>query len=91
MSLLRSAKTVAAAVLLGLLGAADAVSDLRTTVTLEALLSGLSDPPGAVLLGIGGSARLDLTATGNRDVRGRLSLRADAAPAPGRPADRLTD
>lgn len=71
------ARTLATALLLGLLAAAAAAADLRTTVTVEALLTGLSDPHRALLLGAGGSARLDLTATGNRDVRGRLSLSAD--------------
>ena len=75
-------RTFAAALLLGLLAAAPAAADLRTAVTVEALLTGLSNPDGAVLLGAGGSARLDLVATGNRDVRGRLSLSADAATAP---------
>ena len=78
----RGARTFATALLLGLLAAAAAAADLRTAVTVEALLTGLTDPDGAVLLGAGGSARLDLVATGNRDVRGRLSLRADAAPVP---------
>jgi hypothetical protein len=73
----RGGKTVATALLLGLLAAAAAAADLRTAVTVEALLTGLSNPDGAALLGAGGSARLDLAATGNRDVRGRLSLRAD--------------
>ncbi len=36
-----------------------------------------SNPGTAPLLSGGGSARLDLTATGNRDVRGQLSLSAD--------------
>ena len=70
------------ALLLGLLAAAPAAADLRTAVTVEALLTGLSDPDGAPLLGAGGSARLDLVATGNRNVRGRLSLRADTAMVP---------
>ena len=77
MSRRRGGKTVATALLLGLLAAAAAAADLRTAVTVEALLTGLSNPDGAALLGAGGSARLDLAATGNRDVRGRLSLRAD--------------
>ena len=76
------AKMLATALLPGLLAAVPAAADLRTAVTVEALLTGLSNPHGAVLLGAGGSARLDLVATGNRDVRGRLSLRADAATAP---------
>ena len=73
----RGDRTLATALLLGLLTAAAAAADLRTAVTVEAQLAGLSDPRDAVLLGGGGSARLDLTATGNRAVRGRLSLRAD--------------
>ena len=77
-----AARTLATALLLGLLAAAPACADLRTAVTVEALLAGLSDADAAVLLGAGGSARLDLVATGNRDVRGRLSLRADTATAP---------
>ena len=80
-TLAQAARTLATALLLGVLAAAPAVADLRTAVTVEALLSGLSNPDGAVLLGAGGSARLDLVATGNRDVRGRLSLRADTAAA----------
>ena len=81
-TLAQGARTLATALLLGLLAGAPAAADLRTAVTVEALLTGLSNPDGAVLLGAGGSARLDLVATGNRDVRGRLSLRADAATAP---------
>ena len=77
MSRLRGAKTVMTAVLLGLLAAAPAAADVRTAVTVEALLAGLSDPDGGMLLGGGGSARLDLAATGNRNVRGQLSLRAE--------------
>lgn len=65
------------ALLLGLLAAAAAAADVRTAVTVEALLAGLSDPDGGMLLGGGGSARLDLAATGNRNVRGQLSLRAE--------------
>jgi hypothetical protein len=79
----RGGKTVATALLLGLLAAAAAAADLRTAVTVEALLTGLSNPDGAALLGAGGSARLDLAATGNRDVRGRLSLRAGLRPEAG--------
>jgi hypothetical protein len=77
-----------AALLLGLLAAASASADLRTVVTVEARLTGLSDPGGVPLLVGGGSARLDLAATGNRNVRGQLSLSAelrrteDAAGAP---------
>ena len=71
------ARTLATSLLIGLLAAGLATADLRTAVTVEALLIGLSDPDDGVLLGAGGSARLDLTATGNRDVRGRLSLNAD--------------
>ena len=77
MSRRRGAKTVMTAVLLGLLAAAPAAADVRTAVTVEALLAGLSDPDGGMLLGGGGSARLDLAATGNRNVRGQLSLRAE--------------
>ena len=77
MSSRRGAKTVMTAVLLGLLAAAPAAADVRTAVTLEALLAGLSDPDAGMLLGGGGSARLDLAATGNRNVRGQLSLRAE--------------
>jgi len=73
----RGARTVVTAVLLGLLAAAPAAADVRTAVTVEALLAGLSDPDGGMLLGAGGSARLDLAATGNRNVRGQLSLRAE--------------
>ena len=83
MSRRRGGKTVATALLLGLLAAAAAAADLRTAVTVEALLTGLSNPDGAALLGAGGSARLDLAATGNRDVRGRLSLRAGLRPEAG--------
>ncbi len=72
-----ASKTVVTAFLLGLLAAAPAAADVSTTVTVEALLSGLSDPDATVLLGAGGNARLDLAATGNRNVRGQLSLRAD--------------
>jgi len=82
------AGTLATALLLGLLGATGAVADLRTAVTVEALLSGLSDPGGPPLLGAGGRARLDLTAAGNRNVRGRLSLSADAATTPAVEVDR---
>ena len=77
MSRRRGAKTVMTALLLGLLAAAAAAADVRTGVTVEALLAGLSDPDGGMLLGAGGSARLDLAATGNRNVRGQLSLRAE--------------
>ena len=77
MSRRRGARTVVTAVLLGLLAAAPAAADVRTAVTVEALLAGLSDPDGGMLLGAGGSARLDLAATGNRNVRGQLSLRAE--------------
>ena len=77
MSRLRGAKTVVTAVLLGLLAAAPAAADVRTAVTVEALLAGLSDPDDGMLLGGGGSARLDLAATGNRNVRGQLSMRAE--------------
>ncbi len=77
MSRPHDAKTVVTALLLGLLAAAAAAADVRTAVTVEALLAGLSDPDGGILLGGGGSARLDLAATGNRNVRGQLSLRAD--------------
>ncbi|MDE0220132.1 MAG: hypothetical protein OXJ90_12780 [Spirochaetaceae bacterium] len=77
MSRLGGAKTVMTALLLGLLAAAPAAADVRTAVTVEALLAGLSDPDGGMLLGAGGSARLDLAATGNRNVRGQLSLRAE--------------
>ncbi len=77
MSRRRGARTVVTAVLLGLLAAALAAADVRTAVTVEALLAGLSDPDGGVLLGAGGSSRLDLAATGNRNVRGQLSLRAE--------------
>ena len=76
MSRRRGARMVTA-VLLGLLAAAPAAADVRTAVTVEALLAGLSDPDGGMLLGAGGSARLDLAATGNRNVRGQLSLRAE--------------
>ena len=76
MSRRRGAKTAVTALLLGLLAAA-AAADVRTAVTVEALLAGLSDPDGGMLLGGGGSARLDLAATGNRNVRGQLSLRAE--------------
>lgn len=77
MSRRRGARTVVTAVLLGLLAAAPAAADVRTAVTVEALLAGLSDPDGGMLLGAGGGARLDLAATGNRNVRGQLSLRAE--------------
>lgn len=51
---------------------------------METRLAARSNPGTAPLLSGGGSARLDLTATGNRDVRGQLSLNADLrAAAPG--------
>ena len=83
MSRRRGARTVVTAVLLGLLAAAPAAADVRTAVAVEALLAGLSDPDGGMLLGAGGSARLDLAATGNRNVRGQLSLRAELRPEAG--------
>ena len=62
--------------------AAGAGAQVRTAVTVEARLAGQTDPGAAPLLSGGGHARLDLTATGSRDVRGQLSLTADlAAPA----------
>ena len=76
MSVRGGGRAAAAAALLGLLAAAVADADLRTAVTVEARLSGLSDPARAALLSGGGSAQLDLTATGNRAVRGHLSLTA---------------
>lgn len=66
-----------AAALLLLVTAAIAAADLRTTVTLNAEMSAVADPGETLLLGSGGSARLDVAATGNRNVRGQLSISAD--------------
>ena len=83
------------AALLLLVTAAIAAADLRTTVTLNAEMSALADPVETLLLGSGGSARLDLAATGNRNVRGQLSISADlhrppaASGTAGRAADHL--
>ena len=78
----RQAGRVAAPLLLAVLAAAAAAAEVRTAVTLEARLTGLSHPRAEPLLGGGGSAKLDLVATGSRDVRGQLSLVADLHPAP---------
>ena len=89
MTVPRTGRTVVAAMLLATLAAAAAGADLRTAVTVEAWLAGLSNSDGAPLLNGGGSAKLDLAATGNRDVRGQLSLIADLRPPSdedGRPA-----
>ena len=64
-----------------MLAAGVAGADLRTAVTLEARLTGLSNPGDEPLLGGGGSAKLDLVATGNRDVRGQLTLVANLSAA----------
>ena len=64
-----------------MLAAGVAGADLRTAVTLEARLTGLSNPGDEPLLGGGGSAKLDLVATGNRDVRGQLTLVANVPAA----------
>ena len=63
--------------LLLLTAAAIAAADLRTAVTIDARMSAASHPEETLLLGSGGSARLDLVATGNRNVRGQLSIAAD--------------
>ena len=63
------------------LAAGVAGADLRTAVTLEARLTGLSNPGDEPLLGGGSSAKLDLVATGNRDVRGQLTLVANLSAA----------
>ena len=65
------------AALLLLVTAAIAAADLRTTVTLNAEMSAVADPDETLLLGSAGSARLDVAATGNRNVRGQLSISAD--------------
>ena len=84
----------AAAVLL-FTAAAIAAADLRTTVTVDAEMSAVSHPDETLLLGSGGGARLDLSATGNRNVRGQLSISADlhlppaAAEASGTDPDHL--
>ena len=82
---MRGAKTVVTAVLLGLLAAAPAAADVRTTVTVEALLSR------AVRSGRHGccweaaaTPGSTLAATGNRNVRGQLSLRAELRREAGR-------
>ena len=66
-----------AAALLLLATAAIAAADLRTTVTIDAAMSAVSHPEETLLVGSRGGARLDLVATGNRNVRGQLSLDAD--------------
>jgi hypothetical protein len=66
-----------AAALLLLATAAIAAADLRTTVTIDADMSAVSHQEETLLIGSRGGARLDLTATGNRNVRGQLSLDAD--------------
>ena len=75
---------VRGAVLLLLASASAAVADVRSTVTLDAQVNAASHPEETLLLGSGGRARLDLVATGNRNVRGQLSIAADLhqPPAP---------
>ena len=68
-----------------------AAADLRTTVTINADMSAVSHPEERLLLGSGGSARLDLAATGNRNVRGQLSIAADLHLPPAAPAAAGTD
>lgn len=63
------------------MAAAAAGAQLRTAVTVETRLTAQSNPGTAPLLSGAGSARLDLAATGNRDVRGQLSLSADLSAA----------
>ena len=83
------------AALLLLATAAIAAADVRTTVTVGAEMNAVSHPEETVLLGSRGNARLDLIATGNRSVRGQLSISADlhlppsAAGAGGTDRDRL--
>ena len=79
----QAGRRAAVAVLLFLvLAAGVAGADLRTAVTLEARLTGLSNPGDEPLLGGGGGGKLDLVATGNRDVRGQLTLVADLSALP---------
>ena len=73
-------RAVLAALLLSTLATGTAGADLRTAVTVEAWLAGLSNSAATPLLNGGGSAQLDLVATGNRAVRGQLSLSADLRP-----------
>ena len=80
-----------AAALLLLATAAIAAADLRTTVTIDADMSAASHPEERLLLGSGGSARLDLIATGNRNVRGQLSIAADLHLPPSAPGAAATD
>ena len=77
-----------------LAAAATAAADVRTTVTIDAGMNAVSHPEETLLLGSGGGARLDLVATGNRNVRGQLSIDADlhlppASRAVGSDADHL--
>ena len=80
-----------AAALLLLATAAIAAADLRSTVTIDARMNAVSHPEEAVWLGSGGSARLDLAATGNRSVRGQLSISADPHLPPAAPGAAGTD
>ncbi len=74
-----------AAALLLLATAAIAAADLRSTVTIEGRMNAVSHPEEAVWLGSGGSAGLDLAATGNRSVRGQLRISADLHLPPAAP------
>lgn len=65
------------AALLLLATATVAAADLRTAVTIGAEMNAVSNPEEMLLLGSRGNARLDLVATGNRSVRGQLSVSAD--------------